>query len=121
MPQTPSSRSQIISGFTIAMTDSLRYVTTQTVWMRLAGLSETAAVFGRWQAIVYVSVMGAVFIVPHRVVISPGEPKDGDDYRLDFRKLRQVQPLFLLIGASVSVFFCIWITCHTESNGYRHH
>ncbi len=83
-------------GLAIALTDSLRYTTTLAVWMPLLAESSVAAIFGRFQALLYTSVLGVVFLVPHKVV-EAGE--------LDYERLKRAEFLFLLIGVVISIFF----------------
>jgi hypothetical protein len=67
--------------------------------MRLAGLEESAAVFGRLQAVIYPPLLAFAFLVPQRILRS----YQDNSKEIDFGKLRKSQPLFLLLGTSASV------------------
>lgn len=90
---------KMASGFLLGFVDSARYVSTQVFWMRLAGIDDVAAVFGRWQVLLYAPVLGLVFFVP--LVVSKAV---GKEYQVNMQAVRYSQALFLAIGVSVSLF-----------------
>ncbi|MCK4869853.1 MAG: hypothetical protein KAS93_01960 [Gammaproteobacteria bacterium] len=113
MKKKRSENIQLASGLFLAGIDSLRYVTTQTLWIRLAGkkigqqaaMDEAAAIFGRWQGLVYMSVFGCLFFVPHKVIVEDGKSKNKTHEAFDYETLIQSQILFLLAGGALSTFF----------------